>query len=193
MTYPNNFYSEFIPEGTPPDVTPVQSQVMTCTIAIAVGCAAAYIILMVGLMLWCCQRRRRNRKMMKNPVINFVGWEATKRSSQLGRFRYPVSMVMTGKSYPVQRHVPMHHRQFIFFNRNKKCYERIRYESVGRSVHCRILLEVVTSPVFRNINATWYESLSFGVFLKNISVIVTRGVAMVTRFLLFFFLDYQSL
>ncbi|XP_071476502.1 inactive tyrosine-protein kinase 7-like [Diadema antillarum] len=51
---------------TPPDSQPVPTQVMTRTIAIAVGCAAAYILLVVGLMLWCRQRRRRYRRKMKS-------------------------------------------------------------------------------------------------------------------------------
>ncbi|XP_054759020.2 inactive tyrosine-protein kinase 7-like isoform X1 [Lytechinus pictus] len=55
-----------VQKGTPPDQQPVPAQVMTRTIAIAVGCAAAYIFLVVGLMLWCRQRRRRYRRKMKN-------------------------------------------------------------------------------------------------------------------------------
>ena len=38
---------------------------MTRTIAIAVGCAAAYIILVIGLMWWCRHRRRKQKRLMK--------------------------------------------------------------------------------------------------------------------------------
>ncbi|XP_038046577.1 inactive tyrosine-protein kinase 7-like [Patiria miniata] len=54
-----------VKKGTPPGSTPFTPQLMHRTIAIAVGCALAYIILVVGLMWWCRQRRRKQRRLMK--------------------------------------------------------------------------------------------------------------------------------
>ena len=71
------------PEGRPPNVVPVPAQVMTRTIAIAVGCAAAYIILVVGLMLWCRQRRRRNRRKMMNSSEKPNGMVVTENEKML--------------------------------------------------------------------------------------------------------------
>ncbi|XP_022097303.1 inactive tyrosine-protein kinase 7-like [Acanthaster planci] len=56
-------------KGTPPGSTPFTPQLMHRTIAIAVGCAVAYIILVVGLMWWCRQRRRKQRRLMKEEAL----------------------------------------------------------------------------------------------------------------------------
>ncbi|XP_033636817.1 inactive tyrosine-protein kinase 7-like [Asterias rubens] len=51
--------------GTPPNLAPFTPQLMNRTIAIAVGCALAYIILVVGLMWWCRHRRLKQRRLFK--------------------------------------------------------------------------------------------------------------------------------
>ncbi|XP_072031343.1 inactive tyrosine-protein kinase 7-like [Amphiura filiformis] len=54
-----------IKKGSPPTASAFSNELMTRTIAIAVGCAAAYIILVIGLMWWCRHRRRKQRRLMK--------------------------------------------------------------------------------------------------------------------------------
>lgn len=61
-------------------IPPMSPEVMTRTFAIAVGCALAYILLFIFLMVWCKQRRRKRRMTLKEdgskeegPLANGLG------------------------------------------------------------------------------------------------------------------------
>ncbi|KAJ8046034.1 Inactive tyrosine-protein kinase 7 [Holothuria leucospilota] len=66
-----------VERGSPVSMSP---ELMTRTFAIAVGCALAYILLFIFLMIWCKQRRRKRRMTLKEdgskeegPLANGLG------------------------------------------------------------------------------------------------------------------------
>ncbi|XP_071834014.1 inactive tyrosine-protein kinase 7-like isoform X2 [Apostichopus japonicus] len=70
----------FITVNRDPAIDAISPELMTRTFAIAVGCALAYILLFIFLMIWCKQRRRKRRMTFKEdgskeegPLANGLG------------------------------------------------------------------------------------------------------------------------